>query len=78
MNLESLQKGDVIYITNSNGELHTADFLEFTQEGLYINFKGFGHLEVKWADLLKIEFITKPVKVGEEHSPKYKITLWQA
>lgn len=77
MNLESLQKGDVIYITNSNGENHTADFLEFTQEGIYINFKGFGHLEVKWNDLLKIEHVTKPIQVGDEFSPKYKVVLWQ-
>ena len=78
MNLESLQKGDVIYITNANSETHTTDFLEFTEEGIYINFKGFGHLEVKWADLLKIEYITKPLQRGDAHSPKYKVILWQA
>ena len=78
MTLESLQKGDVIYITNSNRETHIADFLEFTQEGIYINFKGFGNLEVKWSDLLKIEHITKPVQVGNEFSPKYKVSLWKA
>jgi hypothetical protein len=78
MNLESLQKGDVIYITNSRGEQHTADFLEFTQEGVYINFKGFGHLEVKWADLLSIKHVTKAQQIDNSYGPRYKVTLWQA
>ncbi|MCM8533172.1 MAG: hypothetical protein NE330_18535 [Lentisphaeraceae bacterium] len=78
MTLESLQKGDVIFITNQNGELHTADFLDFTPEGLYINFKGFGHLEVKWVDLKQIETITSPEKRGDSYGPKYKVVLWRA
>ena len=78
MTLENLQNGDPIYITNISGEKHKADFLEFTQQGLYINFPGFGHLEVKWTDLLEIEHITKEQKRGNSYWPKYRVTLWKA
>ena len=78
MNLESLSKGDIIYITNVSGEKHKADFLEFTQHGIYINFPGFGHLEVKWTDILEIEHFTKVSKRGNSYGPKYKVILWQS
>lgn len=78
MTLESLVKGDVIYITNVSGEKHKCDFLEFTQNGMYINFPGFGHLEVKWGDILEVEHITKGSKRGNSYGPKYRVTLWKA
>lgn len=78
MTLESLQNGDIIFITNSSGEKHKCDFLEFTDHGLYINFPGFGHLEVKWNDIQEIEHLTREVKKGNSYGPKYRVTLWKA
>ena len=77
MNLESLQKGDVIFVTNTSGEIHKADFLEFTNDGIYVNFKGFGHLEVKWKDIVTVEQVLKEQKRDNSYGPRYKVLLWQ-
>jgi anaerobic selenocysteine-containing dehydrogenase len=77
MDIHSLQSGDIIYITNTNGEKHKADFIEYTADGVYVNFKGFGHLEVKWTDIVLVEQIVKELKRDTSYGPRYKITLWK-
>lgn len=79
MRLEDLQKGDNISIVNMTGEAHLADFLEFTQEGMHVNFKGFGRLEVKWNGIRLVEHVMSSlVKENGSCSPRYKVVLWQA
>ena len=77
MTLEDLRQGDTISITNIDGELHKADFLEFTQEGMYVNFKGFGHLEVKWTAIRLIEYSMSSIRRDNAYSPRYNVILWQ-
>jgi hypothetical protein len=77
MNLESLREGDSIFVTNIDGQKHKADFIEFTNEGIFVNFKGFGNLEVKWADVSSIETFMKEQKKDNSYGPRYKVLLWQ-
>ena len=78
MRLENLKQGDSISITNINNEEHKADFLEFTVDGIFLNFKGFGHLEVKWSSLRLIEQVFPGHKRNSSYGPRYKVVLWQA
>ncbi len=77
MNIESLKKGDIIFITNVNGDRHKADFIEFSNDGVYVNFQGFGHLEVKWKDIRVVEQVMQEHKKGDSYGPRYKVVLWQ-
>ena len=78
MNLESLKKGDVIFITNISGDRHKADFMEFTDDGVYVNFQGFGHLEMKWKDIASIDQVMQEHKKGNSYGPRYKVFLWKS
>lgn len=77
MDLESLTKGDIIFITNISGDRHKADFMEFTDDGVYVNFQGFGQLEMKWKDITSIEQVMQEHKNGNSYGPRYKVFLWK-
>ena len=78
MRLEELQKGDNLSIVNISGEVHLADFLEFTEDGMQVNFKGFGRLEIKWHGIKLLEHVTNAAQ-REQNSfgPRYRVVLWQ-
>ena len=78
MDLESLQQGDQIVITNTKSEQYKAGFIEFTEDGLMVDFTGFGNLEVKWDDIEVIEiFMDEHKKDDTFYGPRYKATLWK-
>ena len=79
MRLEDLQKGDNLAIVNTVGELHQADFLEFSAEGMHVNFRGFGRLEIKWHGIRLLEHVMNPQQRQQNSfGPRYKVTLWQS
>ena len=77
MDIHSLQKGDILFITNTSGETHRANFLNYTEQGMQVNFQGFGNLEVKWPGIVQVDQLINEVKRNDSYSPRYKATIWR-
>jgi hypothetical protein len=75
--MKTLSKGDSLILTQKNGDIHNVIFEAETNNGVFVNFIGFGKLEIEWS---KVEILQKiiPPQVNPEgaYGATFKVIIY--
>ena len=68
---------DHVTITMKTGEVHQSLILGSSDQEIYINLSGFGHISIRWSDIATVEKTIPAECRNGAYGPTYKVLSWQ-